>query len=67
VVGQPFSEERYGIGLPPDSKLMCERINVALNEMTKDGSWRKFIDRHTDGTGYSPESYDNPPQTAPCA
>jgi len=66
IVGKPFSEERYGIGLPPDSHSLCLHINQALNEMVEDGSWKKFIDRHVAGTYYFENRYDNPPALETC-
>lgn len=66
LLGHPFSVERYGIGLPRGSNERCNAINAALAEMVGDGSWQKFIDRHTAGTGYSPEDYGNPPEIEPC-
>ena len=67
LVGKPFSVERYMIGLPPGSVDLCERINAALVTMVEDGSWARFIDRHTAGTGYTPTVYENPPPPDPCA
>lgn len=67
IVGAPFSEEPLGIGLPKGSKGLCEQINAALVEMVADGSWQKFIDRHTSGTGYAPSPDVNPPTPQPCA
>jgi glutamate transport system substrate-binding protein len=66
LVGEPFSAERYGIGLPAGSTERCAAINDALVEMVTDGSWQRFIDRHTAGTGYSPTEYGNPPPVEPC-
>jgi len=66
VVGQPFSEERYGIGLPDGSHNLCLQVNQALTEMVNDGSWKKFIDRHVAGTHYFEDMYDNPPALDKC-
>jgi glutamate transport system substrate-binding protein len=66
VVGNKFSEERLGIGLPNNSPELCEQVNTILAEMVTDGSWQKFITRHTEGTGYDPTQYDNPPTPDPC-
>ncbi|MCA5893186.1 glutamate ABC transporter substrate-binding protein [Isoptericola sp. NEAU-Y5] len=64
VVGNPFSEEKYGVGLPPESD-QCETVNEALQAMIDDGSWEASIQKHTEGTGYTP-SADNPPTFDPC-
>lgn len=64
VVGNPFSEERYGVGIPQDSD-DCEAITDAINEMYEDGSWQEFIDENTEGVDYAP-SADNPPAPDSC-
>jgi glutamate transport system substrate-binding protein len=66
LLGQPLSKEAIGVGLPNGSHELCESINEALTDMTHDGSWIKFIERHTIGTGYDPAIYDNPPALEPC-
>lgn len=65
LVGVPFTQERYGIGLPPGSTELCEQVSDALTSMVDDGSWQRFIDRHTGGTGYTPDAA-NPPALEPC-
>jgi glutamate transport system substrate-binding protein len=67
VVGKPFSEEHYGVGLPKGSKDVCEKINTAIGEMISDGSWQKFVDTNTEGTGYKPNADLNPPKQDACA
>jgi glutamate transport system substrate-binding protein len=44
VVGEPFSEERYGIGYSKDSPEMCQWINDTLTDAFKDGTWAKAFD-----------------------
>ncbi|MDR0482311.1 MAG: glutamate ABC transporter substrate-binding protein [Cellulomonadaceae bacterium] len=66
VVGEHFSTEELGIGLPPGSPAICEQINEALRLMVEDGSWEKFIVRHTAGTGFDPLSTGNPPKPVAC-
>ena len=39
VVGSPFSQEKYGIGLKKDDKKGREAVNDALAKMVSDGSW----------------------------
>jgi len=46
LVGQPFSEEKYGIGLAIDDKTSRDAINDALEEMFKDGAWKAAIDKN---------------------
>ncbi|MCF4122984.1 glutamate ABC transporter substrate-binding protein [Antribacter sp. KLBMP9083] len=66
VVGAPFSEENYGVGLPKGSEL-CEDINAAITEMIEDGTWEELVAKNTEGTGYTPNAELNPPTPAPCA
>lgn len=65
VVGNPFSEERYGVGLPKDSD-QCEPINEAIDKMVKDGSWQKALDDNVGSTGYKPNADLNPPTPDAC-
>jgi len=62
LVNAPFAQEEYAIGLPKDSPELCEEVNGALQEMFQDGSWSRFINRHTDGTGFTPNPELNPPK-----
>ncbi|MBO9523951.1 MAG: glutamate ABC transporter substrate-binding protein [Nocardioidaceae bacterium] len=44
VVGEPFSEERYGIGYKKDAAGMCDFINAALTKSFDDGTWADAFD-----------------------
>lgn len=44
VVGEPFSEERYGIGYSQDAPEMCEFINDSLTTAFEDGAWEEAFD-----------------------
>ncbi|MBG6085542.1 glutamate ABC transporter substrate-binding protein [Zhihengliuella flava] len=66
VVGNPFSDERYGVGLSQDSD-MCEDINAAIQKMYDDGAWEEAISANTEGTGYTPNDEKNPPEPDACA
>jgi len=44
VVGEPFSEERYGVGYPKNATEMCDFINTALQDSYEAGSWKKAFD-----------------------
>lgn len=54
VVGNAFSVERYGVGIPTGSE-MCEDINTAITKMKEDGAWQEALDTATEGTGYTPD------------
>ena len=66
VVGNPFSEERYGVGLPKDSD-WCEDINAAITKMIDEGAWEEAVAANTEGTGYTPDADLNPPTPDACA
>jgi len=66
VVGNPFSEEKYGVGLPKDSD-QCEAINDAITKMIDEGTWQKLLDKNVGASGYKPNEDLNPPTPEPCA
>ncbi|MFI1934374.1 glutamate ABC transporter substrate-binding protein [Streptomyces sp. NPDC020330] len=41
VVGKPFSEEPYGIGVPRNDNALRNALNNALEANEKDGNWKK--------------------------
>ena len=51
VVGNTFTTERYGVGIPKGSDT-CEEINDAISEMKESGEWEKALKANTEGTGY---------------
>ncbi|APF41587.1 glutamate ABC transporter substrate-binding protein [Neomicrococcus aestuarii] len=65
VVGNPFSTEKYGVGLNKESD-KCEAINTAIQKMIDSGEWKTALESNTAGTGYKP-SDENPPKTDACA
>lgn len=65
LVGDPFSEENYGVGLPKGSD-KCQAVADALTEMIDDGSWQKFLDDNVGETGYVPNADLNPPTPEAC-
>ncbi|CAM3000962.1 glutamate ABC transporter substrate-binding protein [Saccharomonospora xinjiangensis] len=44
VVGESFSEEPYGIGLPKDDDALRDKVNDILEEAMKDGTWQEIYD-----------------------
>ena len=66
VVGKPFSEENYGIGLKKGDTATCEKVNAAITKMVSDGSWQKAIDTNLGPAGYKPGT-GNPPTPAACS
>ena len=66
VVGKPFSEENYGIGLKKGDTATCEKVNAAISKMVSDGSWQKALDANLGPAGYKPGD-GNPPTPAACS
>lgn len=44
VVGAPFSEEPYGIGLPKDDQALRDAVNDAIEENEENGNWASAFD-----------------------
>ena len=66
VVGQPFTEERYGIGLKKGDVERCEKISEAISSMIEDGSWQKAVDDNLGKADFTPGK-GNPPTPDACA
>ena len=66
VVGAPFSEEKYGIGIAKGDVEKCEQINDAISEMISDGSWETAVQENLGEAGFTPGK-GNPPTPAPCS
>jgi glutamate transport system substrate-binding protein len=58
IVGEPFSNEPYGIGLDKDDSVLRSKINNLLQAAEDDGTWQKIYDA-TLGRSGTPAS---PPQ-----
>ncbi|MER5888941.1 glutamate ABC transporter substrate-binding protein [Streptomyces sp. NPDC001941] len=58
VVGKPFTEEPYGIGMNKDDKALRDFINDALEKHEKDGTYKKIYDATL---GLSGSTYTEPP------
>lgn len=65
VVGNTFSEERYGVGLP-DGSDQCEAVNEAITKMIDEGAWEEAVTANTEGADYTYNAELNPPEPAPC-
>lgn len=66
VVGAPFTEERYGIGIAKGDTEKCEQITDAINEMIEDGSWETAVDDNLGAAGFTPGE-GNPPTPDACS
>ena len=67
VVGKPFSEERYGVGIAKGDTALCESINTAIQAMVDDGSWQKALDETVGASGFEPDASQNPPKPDACS
>lgn len=53
IAGEPFTREAYGIGVAPGG--VCQqRLDAALNEIFRDGSWRRAWKRTIGAAGGTP-------------
>jgi glutamate transport system substrate-binding protein len=67
VVGAPFSEERYGVGIKQGDTALCESVNTAIQKMVDDGSWQKALDDTVGASGFKPDTENNPPKPDACS
>ena len=51
IVGEPFSEERYGIGLKRDDAELKTKIDDALQKMFDSGAWKEAFDKNLGPAG----------------
>lgn len=63
VVGEAFSEERYGIGYSHGDTAMCEYITDTLQEAMDDGTWAEAFESTL---GESEVETPDPPEMDPC-
>ncbi|HLS41450.1 MAG TPA: glutamate ABC transporter substrate-binding protein [Ornithinicoccus sp.] len=61
VVGNTFSTENYGVGLPKGDTDLCEEINGYLEELWEDGTMEQIIQDNLGPANYTP-SDANPPE-----
>jgi glutamate transport system substrate-binding protein len=66
VVGKPFSEERYGVGIKKGDTELCGKINAALEKMESDGAWEKALADTVGKSGFKPDA-KNPPKPDACS
>jgi len=67
VVGKPFSEERYGVGIKKGDTELCGKINTALEKMVSDGAWDKALNDTVGASGFKPDAATNPPKPDACS
>jgi glutamate transport system substrate-binding protein len=67
LVGKPFSEERYGVGLKKGDTELCGKVNAALEKMVSDGTWQKNLDATVGPSGFKADTKTNPPKPDACS
>ncbi|MDO4242699.1 MAG: glutamate ABC transporter substrate-binding protein [Actinomyces sp.] len=63
LVGQTFTEEQYGVGLPQGSP-RCEAISAAITGLIEDGTWERLLEENV-GSSFTPNPELNPPTVDP--
>ncbi|MEU6980642.1 MULTISPECIES: glutamate ABC transporter substrate-binding protein [unclassified Streptomyces] len=58
VVGKPFTEEPYGIGISKEDKVLRDKVNDVLEKFEKDGTYKKIYEATL---GLSGSAYTEPP------
>ncbi|MFD6276730.1 glutamate ABC transporter substrate-binding protein [Streptomyces sp. NPDC060209] len=58
VVGKPFTDEPYGVGLNKDDKVLREAVNKSLETHIQDGTYKKIYEATL---GLSGSEYTEPP------
>ncbi|GGK61384.1 glutamate ABC transporter substrate-binding protein [Ornithinimicrobium pekingense] len=61
VVGNTFSEELYGVGLPKESE-QCEEINEIIAGLWEDGTMDQIVEDNLGAADYTPNAELNPPE-----
>ncbi|MCP9954574.1 MULTISPECIES: glutamate ABC transporter substrate-binding protein [Actinomadura] len=51
VINDPFTDEKYGVGLKKGDTETCEAVNKAITTMYSDGTAKTLLEKHFAGTG----------------
>lgn len=66
VVGHPFTQERYGVGMRRGNKKLCDKVDAALALMVSSGAWKRAVEANLGPSGFVPNPATNPPKLDPC-
>jgi glutamate transport system substrate-binding protein len=55
IVGKPFTQEPYGIGVAKDDAAFREWLDTQLEQSIKDGTWNKLYAKNLEGTLGKPQ------------
>lgn len=67
VVGKPFTEEPYGVGIKKGDTELCKKIDTAITKMIDSGDWKKALDKNFGDANYTPDDSKNPPKPIACS
>ncbi|MGI8648047.1 MAG: glutamate-binding protein [Acidimicrobiales bacterium] len=65
VVGAPFTDEKYGVGMKKGDKKSCEAVNMAIKKMYEDGSAQRFLEKNFGAAKF--KYADTLPAFEPCS
>ncbi|SEG61155.1 amino acid ABC transporter substrate-binding protein, PAAT family [Thermomonospora echinospora] len=51
VINDPFTDEKYGVGVKKGDLETCEAVNKAITKMYSDGTAKTLLEKHFSGTG----------------
>lgn len=66
LAGEPFTEERYGIGVQKGSEL-CQDVNAAIEALIEDGSWEQAVQDTLGAADFTPGPGNPPEVNEDCA
>ncbi|MFC5180946.1 glutamate ABC transporter substrate-binding protein [Actinomadura harenae] len=54
VINDPFTDEKYGVGIKKGDTKGCEAVNAAITKMYSDGTAKTLLEKYFNGTGLKP-------------
>ncbi|MFC4906497.1 glutamate ABC transporter substrate-binding protein [Actinomadura gamaensis] len=51
VINDPFTDEKYGVGIKKGDTKGCEAVNAAITKMYSDGTAKTLLEKYFNGTG----------------
>ncbi|KAB7744715.1 transporter substrate-binding domain-containing protein [Nostocoides sp. F2B08] len=66
LAGEPFSEERYGVGTQKGSEL-CQEVNAAIEAMIEEGAWEQAVQDTLGAADFTPGPGNPPEVVEDCA
>lgn len=66
LVGDPFTEERYGVGVQKGSEL-CQEVNAAIETMIEESAWEQAVEDTLGAADFTPGPGNPPEVVEDCA